>query len=445
MSFFDPQDKKNKPILDYFENKIWLIVDNSAGTRSSVKKALTMIGAKQANMLDADNINDAVAMLTSKKINFVLGSYAVNGGFLTSLFSVHMKSMPNRLNAAFFLLAEEENVSDIALGLEYEMDGIVTLPYTGFTIIDTVLEGVTRKITPTPYTIKLEEGRQAFLLGNSDLATEHFSNALQMHTHPYEAFFYLGQIYQEKNLQDQARVAFEESLFHNSDYFRALKNLGTLYYQTKDYKKAYDINFLMAQKYPILPEKIPELIRLSIINKKYEDINNYLKLFSEMKTTDAATQVSLSAGLAVLGKYFINHNEKDKAIDALKAAYKFSNGKYEILDNIMKTMEEGQCMPVLLELFDSTDLSLWGENVQGLYFHTLNHVSHDDAMVISVGEQLLRKKIKDIHIYRGLIERGIKMHRKIGNIEALVLEAIKTFPESKDEFEKMFEKAKVSA
>jgi len=445
MSFFDPQDKKNKPVLDYFEHKTWLIIDHSAATRSSVKKALTMLGAKQPNMFDADNIVEAEAMISSKKINFILGSYQVNGGLLTSLFPVHLKSMPNRLNAAFFLLSEEDTVSDIALALEYEMDGIITLPFTGFTVIDTVLEGVSRKISPTAYTVKMEEGRQAFLQGNIDQAIDLFSSAAQLHSHPYEAYFYLGQIYQDSNLREKALEALEESLGHNNDYFRALKNLGTLYYQTKDYKKAYDVNVLMAEKYPILPEKIPELIRLSIINKKYEDINNYLKIFSEMKTTNAATQVSLSAGLAVLGKYFINHNEKTKAIEALKAAYKFSNGKYEILNNIMKTMEEGHCLNILLELFESTDLSLWNDNVQGLYFHTLHQTSNDDATVISIGEQLLRKRVKDILIYRGLIERGIKMHRKIGNIEGLVLEAVKYFPDHKDEFDNLLERAKASA
>lgn len=445
MSYFDPQDKKNKPVLDYFENKTWLIADSSAQTRASIKKALYMLGAKMNSMFDADNITDAESIIVTKKPNFVFGAHQVNGGLLTSLFKLHLKNVPNRLNAGFFLLAEETAVSDIAVALEYEMDGIVSLPYTGFTIVDTVLSGMTRKIYPSAYILKLEEARQLYLKEEQAKATDAFIAAIELHTHPYEAYFFLGQIYQDNNLLEKAKVAFEESLFHNSDYFRTLKHLGTLYYQTKDFKKAYEINFMMAKKYPILPEKIPELIRLSIINKKYEDINNYLKLFSEMKTTNTDTQVSLSAGLAVLGKYFVHNKETEKGVNALKAAYKFSNGKYEILDNIMNTFEECRSLEVLLELFDSTDLSQWSDNVQGLYFHTLHLVSSDDAMVLSIGEQLLRKKIKNIHVYRGLIERGIKMHRKVGNIEGLVLEAIKNFPDRKEEFEKMLEMAKLSA
>lgn len=445
MSFFDPQDKKNKPILDYFENKTWLIVDSSAGTRASIKKSLTMIGSKLNNMFDADNRVDAESFIIAKNPHFVLGAQQINGGVLSDLFQLHQKCVSNRLNAGFFIMAEESAVTDIATMLEFEMDGIITLPFSGFTIIDTVLAGMTRKISPTPYILKLEEARSAYLKNDLDRAADLFESATQLHSHPYEAFFYLGQIFKDHNLLDKARGAFEESLLHNSDYFRALKNLGTLYYQTKDYKKAYEVNVLMAQKYPILPEKIPELIRLSIINKKYEDINNYLKIFSEMKTSNSDTQMSLSAGLAVLGKYFIHNNEVSKGVNALKAAYKFCNGKYEILDNIMNSFEECNSLEVLLELFDSTDLSQWGDSVQGLYFHTLHHVSSDDAMVLSIGEQLLRKKVKDVHIYIGMIERGIKMHRKIGNIEGLVLEAIKNFPDKKEEFEKLLQTARASA
>jgi tetratricopeptide (TPR) repeat protein len=445
MSFFDPQDKKNKPVLDYFDNKTWLIVENSAQTRVSIKKALSMMGARNNNMFDADNFKDAQSIIVSKKPNFVFGSEKINGGLLTSLFKVHLINVPNRLNAGFFLLAEESLVTDIALALEYEMDGIVTLPYTGFTIVDTVLSGMTNKIYPSAYILKLEEARQLYLTDEKAKAIDLFSEAIELHTHPYEAHFFLGKIYEDNNLTEKAMVSFEESHLHNSDYFRALKHLGSIYYQTKDFKKAYEINFLMAKKYPVLPEKIPELIRLSIINKKYEDINNYLKIFSNTKTVKPETEVSLAAGLAVLGKYFVQNHENEKGLAALKAAFKFSNGKYEILDSIMNTFEECRSLDVLLELFDSTDLSQWSENIQGLYFHTLHYVSSDDAMVLSTGEQLLKKKIKNVHIYRGLIERAIRMHRKIGKIEGLVLEAITTFPDKRDEFEQMLELAKKNA
>lgn len=65
----------------------------------------------------------------------------------------------------------------------------------------------------------------------------------------------------------------------------------------KEYKKAYDMSFLLAQKFPTPPNKIPDLIRLSIINQRYEDINNYLKIFNFVSQI-RALKFLLSAGLA---------------------------------------------------------------------------------------------------------------------------------------------------
>jgi len=49
-------------------------------------------------------------------------------------------------------------------------------------------------------------------------------------------------------------------------------------------------------------------------------------------------QVYLSVGLAILGKYFVNCNDPEKWIEALKYSFKFSNGKYELDGNNVYAM-----------------------------------------------------------------------------------------------------------
>ncbi|MGZ3788816.1 MAG: tetratricopeptide repeat protein [Bacteriovorax sp.] len=441
--FFDPADKKNKPVLDFFEDKSWLVIDMSARVRTSIKKSIAQLGSKMSNMHDADNFNDAQDFIRTNKPNFVIGTKTINGGSTIDLFSLHMKVLPNRLQNGFFILAEENSVDEVALALEYEMDGIISLPFTGFTIIDGLVNGVKHKISPSPYLLKVEEGRGSYLSGNLERATETFESSLTMDKHPYESYCFLGQIYSDYNLLEKAIHCYEDSIQHNSEYYKSLNRLSSLYYQTKEFKKAYELNFHMAQKFPTAPAKIPELIRLSIINKKYEDIGSYLKIFNTISEPDVQTQIYLAAGLAVLGKYFISHDDPEKGVEALKTAFKYSNGKYEILKSIMYSFAEAKKSDVLFKLFEHVDLALWPENVHGLYFYNVHLTSKDDAHVIALGEQLLKKKIKDIHIYRGVIERGIKMKRKIGIIEGQVLEAIKEFPESKEEFEELYARAEV--
>jgi tetratricopeptide (TPR) repeat protein len=434
--------KKNRMLQEYFKTKSWLIVESSATTRNSLKKTLSHLGSKINHMLDASNMAEALGLIETKKPHFVIANNRLTGGDVTSLFHLHSKIVSNRLNGGFFVMAQESAIADIALSFEYDMDGIIALPFSGFTVVDSILKSVQHKLSPTPYLIKIEEGRSALLRGNPERASVMFETAITLHKHPYEAFFFMGQIYKSINLIEKAIRAYEESVLHNNSYFRSLNSLSKIYYEIKDYKNAYDMNFLMAQKFPTPPAKIPELIHLSIINKKYDDVSGYLKLFQERRAADSQTEINLSAGLAVLGKHLLSQRETNKAVEALRSAFKYSNGKYEILESLMRSFQECGKMSVLLRSFEETNLSLWPENVQGLYFYTFHKVSDDDLSVLSLGEKLLRKKVKDVYLYRGFIERGIKMNRKLGNTENIVLQAIKNFPDERALFENLLEVAR---
>lgn len=441
--YFDPSDKKNKAILDYFENKTWLIVDASASTRTSIKRSVVQLGSKMSNMIDCDNFVDALNIVETKKPHYVIGNNVITGGSTVQLFNSHLKATTDRLNAGFFVVADSSAVGEVALALEYDMDGIIVLPFTGASVIDSVVQSIKHKIAPSSYIHKIEEGRTSLLKGNLERAMESFQTAVKLNAHPYEGFYYLGQIYTEYELKDKAISSYEESISHNGEYFKSLNKLRSIYYHQNDYKKAYEVNLTMARKYPTPSDKIPELIRLSIINQKYEDITNYLKIYHTVQIPEVRTQTYLAAGLAILGKHLINHHDTDKGIDALKGSFKFSNGKYEILKNISKSFEECQQLEVLLDMFEETDLDQWPENAQGIYFHVIHLTSKDDHQVMMAGERLLSKKIKDVLIYKGLIERSIKMKRKKGSLESLVLEASKDFPEHQSEFEELLSKVQV--
>ncbi|MBC7537240.1 MAG: hypothetical protein H7281_00345 [Bacteriovorax sp.] len=441
---FDPNDKKNKALIDYFENKTWLVVEVSSSTRNSLKKTIAQLGSKMSNMYDADNFIDAENLLNSKKPHFVIGNKNINGGSTVSLFNSHMKAFPNRMNSGFFIITEENSQAEVALALEYDMDGIISVPFTGFTIIDTLISGVKHKLTPSPYSKKIEEGRDRYIKGQLDSAAESFQTALSLHKHPYEGHYFLGKIYSDNNLRDEAIHCYEESIYHNSEFFKSLKNLSSLYYQKKDYIKAYNTNLLMANKYPTPPEKIPELIRLSIINQKYEDIINYLKIFHTIESPSIEMQIYLAAGLAILGKYFLTCNDSEKGTEALKSAFKFSNGKYEILKSITKSFQKFNKLNILFDLFEQTEISNWSFESQALYFHTLHLLSDDDQKVVMTGEKLIKNKVRDILVYKGLIDRAIKMKRKISYMESLVQEGIKNLPDYKDELESMLKKIQIT-
>ena len=443
-NYFDPTAKENMATLEFFETKIWLVVDPSSSTRSSIKKTLTQLGSKISNIFDTDNLNEARNIIAEKKPHFIIGNKTLSQGSTIELFGAHIKIMPNRAGAGFFVITEENSLSEAAIALDYDMDGLISIPFTGQSIINTILAGMKYKLAPSPYLKLLYLAQELLIKEDLDFAQANFEEALALNQHPYEAYYYLAEIYKQRSLFNEAISAYEKAFFHNPQHYKTLRDMSALYDQMKDFKKAYESNVQMAQSYPILPERIPELVRLSIINQKYADIINYLRVFDALKSPSVDIQNALAAGLAVLGKYFFSLGETDNAIDTLKRAFHYSNGKYEVLRSIARTFQEMNKSDIMLEAFERIDLAQWPDNAEVIYFNTLHLVSNDHQSVINYGEKLLKRKIMDTSIYRGIIERGIKMKRKLGIIEGQVFEAIRHFPAHKEEFEALLEEAQAA-
>jgi tetratricopeptide (TPR) repeat protein len=438
---FDPTDKKNQFYLDYFSNKKWLVVEVSASVRSSLKKTIMQLGVKKDNLSDAVDFSQAKNIIETTSPNFVITNKVLDGGSGLDLFALQMNVSPNRLESGFYVLTDENSIAEVSMVLEYEVDGMISMPFTGATILNAIVEGVKDKVKPTAYQNKVEDGRVNYINGKLTEAKNSLKAANSLDKKPYLGEYLLGQVFHDEKKLDEATSSYEKSIAANAQYYKPLSRLAQIYYQNKEYEKAYNINLLMAQKYPIPPHKIPELIRLSIFNKKYEDIVNYSSLFNAIKNPSEELQKYLAAGTAILGKYFFSINDNEKAIDALRISFKNCNGKYEILKNITNTCEDHGKVDFLFELLEKADLGKWPSNAQVFHFYTMHLTSKSDQQVITYGEKLIKNNVKDPLVYKGLIKRGVLAARKPAFIEGLVTEASNSFPEFKDEFNTLAKKS----
>lgn len=441
-NYFDPQAKENKIYLDYFENKKWLIIDPALSTRSSLKKTLQQIGSKQALMQDTDNFKMALETIQLLKPDFVIASRFMTGGSVVDLFYEHQKTNPNRLKSGFFVISEENSLSEVAHSLNYEMDGLISFPFTGASVISAIMASAKHKVDPTTYLLKLNLGREQYFNNQIDFAESFFEEALKLDDHPFEALYYSGLLHYKKGEIDQAIDKLEDAYFHNPNHFKTIHDLSIFYYEKHRYKDAYELSVALVQKFPTPPDIIPKLVHLSVINKNYGDIINYFKIFSKIENPPKNIQKSMSAGLATLGIYFSNTQNFEKARESLLLSFKYSEGKYEILETITRTFEKMNMLKALVDEFLNTDTEQWPPNSQGFYFHAVHKTVENHQEVMGLGDKLLRQKIKNPLIEIGMIERGIESKRKLGSIESLVQEASRKYPESAAIFEALLQKAR---
>lgn len=212
-NYFDPQAKENKVYLDYFETKKILIIDPSLSTRSSLKKTLLQIGAKQPNIFDTDNYKISLENIQLMKPDFVIASRFMAGGSVVDLFYEHQKTNPNRIKSGFFVITEENSLSEVAHSLNYEMDGLISFPFTGASVISAIIASTKHKVTPTPYLLKLNLGREQFVHNQMEFAQSFFEEALKLDDHPFEALYYLGSMHYKHGETAEAIEKLEKPIF----------------------------------------------------------------------------------------------------------------------------------------------------------------------------------------------------------------------------------------
>lgn len=439
---FDPTSKDAESYFVYFQKKTFLIIESSTNTRTSIKKSIAQLGVKSANIIDAVNIKMAKDIIEKQRPHFVLAPKSINNESSLELLDLHISHLPDRLNAGFFITTNENSLAEVALALEYEMDGLISTPFTASTIINTIATAVHPKISPKDFQLRNNEGRLQLIKGNQEKAKEHFQTSLKISAKNFEAYFYLGMIAKNENDPVEAVKFFELSYLQNPKHYRTLIELSNIYLQLKQYKKAYEINLDLVKHFPIAPSRIPDLIKLSIANQKYDDLNNYFRIFDQLNNQSPELKIAIAAGFAVVGRYYLQNKNFEHSQKALKLSFINSDGKYEILDNIYKCYVEMNLGEAFLNLFDEVNLDEWPQVAQIFYCLGMHIGTNEDYKVINLGEKLLRKGLHNPHLYKAVIERGININRKLGIIEAQVLEASSKFPDLKHEIEKLFEIAK---
>lgn len=334
------QTKNDKIIKEnekYFAEKVVLILEPVGMNRSSIKKSLIGFGVPSGYIHMAETIQDAQRIIeaSSPDILFVRHLHQMFKG--EDLLNIHLKSNPNRLRASFFFITDDNSASSSCLTLEKEIDGILVTPFTIESINSTILKSLQKKIHPTPYNRTIEEGKEFIFRGEKDQALTFFRTAADMNKTPVLAQYFISYLIKDENLAEAERLLIQ-NIEMNPKHYKSLSLLADIYDQEKRYIEQYEIEGKILEHFPLNPEKIPRLTKLSIINRKYEDIFNYTKVFGMIKNAGAMIQTYVAAGLATCGRFLIENGKLEDGEKAIVKSAKLCGGKIPILLNLAHSL-----------------------------------------------------------------------------------------------------------
>ncbi len=431
------QTPEQQLFMKYLATRKILIADPSASARSGVFKIFQECGAKTSQITLVNSFTQALEQMEKLKPHIVIAEYELGKRCGLDLLQSQRQQQPAETKDTLFIVVTgNTSQSAVARAAEEDIDGYILKPFTVEVVRQTIMKAAINKIRPSEYAIAIEKGKKELAEGNFDDAESTFQDATKLDTQPALAFYYHGQTKFIRQVAEEAKGSYSKGLEYNKIHYKCLVGLYELLVSQKNHAEAYEVVKRVSQYFPANPKRLAEVLRLAIVNGKYEDVEKYYAIFCNIDDRDETLIKYICAALVVCGRYYLSSKFKTRALELFTKAAATGTGRVKILKEIVQALldfemikEAGQFLTKFPPESQTTDEYLL------MSFQVLNSTGNR-SIIIDKGRELISKGVADEHLYEIMIQRSIEA-RLTGAAESLFNDAVKKFPHRKKEFEQI--------
>lgn len=399
---------KKKEFKKFIEENDVLIVDKNPSSRSRLVKTVSDLGAKRHMIHSCASFAEAEEIINTKKVGVVLSDYFIGGGSGFDLFKLSRQKNPNK-KLCLILVTSNISQSSVAKAAEEDVDSFIIKPYTVQSIEENLMSTILQKICPSEYIVKIEEGKDQINTGQYKKAILTFQQAMKMHPKPALAHFYIGQAEYLLNNTEEAVDSYSDGISLVNIHFKCLVGLYDILVKESKYTEAYQVVKKIAKYFPANPDRLSEIIRLSVRTCNFQDMQMYYDIFVTLEEREAALINFMGAGMYISGKYHLMQNSPEQALKH------FSN----IAVSCSQYTKFLRAMIILLVQYD-----LVNEAEKHLSRFPLNTKNDPDFLIvdylvsakkitnhefiIKCGLELFNKKIKEVNCLEVMLEAMVK-------------------------------------
>jgi len=433
------QSKETKIFAQFLSTRRILIADPSAAARSGMYRIFADFGVKPSQIVLVNAFSQAQEQIKEFKPHIVLAEYELGKRCGLDLLQSQREQMPKETKEmVFIVMTGNTSQSAVAKAAEEDIDAYVIKPFTPEVVRSTIMKAALLKIRPPEYLQRIDAGKAELDAGNIENAEERFTEALALDASPALAHYYLGQVKYLKSIMAEAKGSYQDGLSLNKIHYKCSIGLYELLMKQKSHAEAYEVVKRISQYFPANPKRLAEVLKLAIINGKYEDVERYYSVFCNIDERDDTLIKYICAALVVCGRYYLGTNSRSRGLELFQKAAATGTGRSKILKEVVQALLDFNLTKdakTYLDRFPPGEQS--APDYLLLKFHVLDQEGNKNA-IIEFGRQLIGKGIHDEKLYEVMIQRSIetKMHR---SIEALHSAATTHFPEKKAHFDKLIE------
>lgn len=398
-----------KALRDYLSSRKALIADPSGVTRSAIAQCLTGLGVKASNLSLIDSYELAESEIAARNPSIVVCDYDLGKKCGLDLLQQQRRTQPNNRDTLFVLVTGNSSQSAVARAAEEDIDTYILKPFTAASLKASFVKAALLKINPPKYLQQIEKGKAALANGNYDEAMRLFGEARTLDVAPALACFYQGQTRLMTQLLEGAMSDYSEGLSHNNIHYKCLVGLYELHMQRNDPTRAYEVIRKISKYFPANPERISAVLRLAIVTKNYDDIDEYYQTFIQIDGRSEEMIKYICAALVVCGKYFLKAQQTDRALDFFKKAATTAAGRTRILKEIVINLSEHGLADKAQEFMKRFPMdSRTSPDFAAADFAIVNFTV-PPRNVVDRGRDLIKMGSHHPYIYQTLIQRSLEV------------------------------------
>lgn len=314
---------KSKTIFDdHLKNARVLICDRVASSRRRLMKTCADFGVQRHNILVASSLDEAKNFIERSFPNIIFSEFELQGGYGFDVFSYYREfSKESEMNidkSVTVLITSNMNQSTVAKAAEEDVDTFILKPYTLKSFEEAFMKAVLAKVNPSQYAVKIKEGKDLLFEGEFEKSYEVFEQASKLNPKPSLALFYMGQARFNMDDIEGAESSYDDGLKINAIHYKCQVGLYELFMKLEKFDKAYAVVKNISKYFPANPDRLTEVIRLSIVTENYEDIEQYYTLFKDLENRNETVITYMCSGLFIAAKYYFQQKQDHtKALEVL--------------------------------------------------------------------------------------------------------------------------------
>jgi CheY-like chemotaxis protein len=408
-----------------------LVVDKNASSRNRLLKTVCDLGCKRNTVHTCGTMAEAEEIINTKNVGIVLSDYVIGGGSGFDLFKmVREKKSSEKKDLCLILVTSNISQTAVAKAAEEDVDSFIIKPYTVQSIQENLLSTISAKISPSPYIVKIEEAKTQIFAGKYDEAMTILNVAMKLHPKPALALFYLGQAELLKSHVSQAEGNYSKGLSYNNIHYKCLIGLYELFMKQNKYTEAYQVVKKVAKYFPANPDRLTQVVRLTMQTQNYEDMQEYYDIFTQLDERTPQMTNFMGAGMYISGKYCFQNNKEEmglKFFDNVAVSCsehtKFIKAMISVLVDYNKAEDAMKMLSRFPAGSDKTPDYMISD-----FIISAKMIDNPGALV-KTGLDLYNQNIRDYQVMVALIEAMEKSGHKQDKLQEFKDEVKKLWPE----------------